>query len=320
MIVDRTGDVFGTLKVIQRTNKKKGTTYLYDCYCEACGNTKQFTSNELKNKKSCGCLRWKGTPKDITGQKKGKLTAVKSTGNKSGNGDYIWLFKCDCGNLCERNLGLFNHSKTLQSCGCARHEIKERMDNYHGLTNTAEYTSWRKIKERCYSVSCQDYKDYGQQGIRMSDEWYNSFKQFYEDMGGKPNPKCTVDRIDSSKDYCKENCRWSLPSVQARNTRSFRGQSKYKGVHLDKKSGKWVAQFRLGGSGNTKIGRYDNEDHAAAAYNLATKLIFGEGCEYTILNDTPSGDDVVNTNCKFFTYWVDKMIEEKYSLYNETKP
>lgn len=320
LIVDRTGEKFGTVIVLRKTKEKKGTTFLYDCYCEACGSEKKFTSNELTPLKSCGCLQRKGTPKDITGKKRGKLTAIESTGNKCSNGDYIWLFLCDCGEYCERNLGFFNHSKSVQSCGCARSEIVQSKENYHGMQNTPEYTSWRKVRERCYSVNCPDYKDYGEVGIKMSDEWYDSFKQFYEDMGAKPNPKCTLDRIDSNKGYYKENCRWSIPAVQARNQRSFIGNSKYKGVHYEKESGKWATCLSVGNIRDRKIGRYDNEDHAAAAYNLATKLIFGEDCDYIVLNDTPSGDDIVNTNCKFFTYWVDKMIEEKYTLYNETKP
>lgn len=315
LIVDRTGDRFGTLLVLRKTDQKKGTTYLYDCLCENCGSVKQFTSNALKKLKSCGCLRNKGTPKDITGQRKGNLVAIESTGNKSNNKDYIWLFQCDCGNTCERTIGAFNHSQRHQSCGCALSELRRSREDFHGKKDSPEYTNWRKMKERCYNTEDPLYPDYGGKGILMCDSWYNSFSEFYEDMGQKPDIRCTVDRIDPLKGYFPENCRWALPSVQSRNRRSFTGSSKYKGVCFDPEENKWVAQFRVGGNSSKKIGRYKNEDHAAAAYNLATKLIFGENCDYTILNDTPCGDEVVNLNCKFFQYWVPKLIEEKEKLY-----
>jgi hypothetical protein len=84
------------------------------------------------------------------------------------------------------------------------------------LQETSEHVSWRKMKERCYTSSCPDYKNYGAKGITICDSWRFSYDQFFKDMGPKPEGY-TIDRIDGSLDYFKENCRWSSKHTQALN-------------------------------------------------------------------------------------------------------
>lgn len=124
------------------------------------------------------------------------------------------LFKCDCGNTKEIR---YSHVKLgyIKSCGCYLKDFPSAKT--HGLTKTKEYSIWKDIKKRCFNSKAQNYKWYGAKGIKMSKKWVNSFETFLQDMGIAPTKNHTIDRIDSSKDYSKENCKWSTWKEQANN-------------------------------------------------------------------------------------------------------
>lgn len=83
--------------------------------------------------------------------------------------------------------------------------------------HSAYHSYWAMIR-RCYDKKFESYKHYGARGITVCQEWRNSKEKFYEDMG--PRPKgMSLDRIDNSKGYSKENCKWSTRSEQMNNTR-----------------------------------------------------------------------------------------------------
>lgn len=90
----------------------------------------------------------------------------------------------------------------------------------HGLTGTPEHRSWLSMITRCHGShpSRSDWHLYQGAGITVCDRWRASFAAFLEDMGQKPSPRHSIERIDSAKNYEPSNCIWASPKQQARNT------------------------------------------------------------------------------------------------------
>lgn len=148
----------------------------------------------------------------------------------------------------------------------------------HGLSNTPEFYVWQSMQARCYRRSDRGYKNYGGRGIRVCDRWLgiDGFRNFLEDVGNRPSPEYSIDRINNDRDYEPDNCRWTTRWVQAVNRRGRQnGRSKYKGVTLHKPTGKWRA--RVGYKNNSRsLGLYYTQEDAARAYNQAALEYFGD--------------------------------------------
>ena len=126
-----------------------------------------------------------------------------------------------------------------------RNHNKKKNPNYrHGYSNNKKwnpiYTAWNNMKARCDNPKAISYKYCGAKGITYDIRWH-FFKNFLEDMGKRPKG-LTLDRIDGTGNYSKENCRWTDRKTQSlnRNTAIY---IEYKGkkerIHY------WTKKFNI---------------------------------------------------------------------------
>jgi hypothetical protein len=163
--------------------------------------------------------------KDITGERFGKLVAIKSVEPvnhhlKGGKRKPVtrWLLKCDCGNLLETDLMHITRKKGgTKSCGCVgKTKLFKTKDikHYRRL-----YNIWHKMKYRCFVPTSNDYQKYGGRGIIVCDRWLE-FSLFYNDMVDTYQPGLTIERIDVNGNYEPGNCTWIPNKDQAKNRRT----------------------------------------------------------------------------------------------------
>ena len=205
-----------------------------------------------------------------------KLTMIGFTGTvcKRSRSRYVYVL-CDCGTLKELEFSYFKRGCAF-SCGCLRKQELNRFKEslkINGIfaTDYKEYIIWKSMKDRTITSSSEKaIKNYQEKGITVCEEWNkpNGFRAFIEDMGVCPDGY-ELDRIDVTKGYYKENCRWAPRGINQYN-KNLSNRNSTGAIGVGKGTGKW--KYRAYISKNSireEIGYFNDFDSAVKARILA---------------------------------------------------
>ena len=134
---------------------------------------------------------------------------------------------CDCGatGMTSTTDLRRGHSK---SCGCLSADVTRARSAIPGMMRpdgrrlSPEAVAWRGAKARCRNPGDSRFNSYGGRGIAVCERWLGrqGFAHFLADMGPRPSPGHSLDRIDVNGNYEPGNCRWATKEQQDNNKRA----------------------------------------------------------------------------------------------------
>lgn len=158
---------------------------------------------------------------DLINRRFGSLV-VKERLKMNSHREMEWLCVCDCGKEHITTSNRLTHGQTT----CCRECVKTKIsvaNTKHGTKPIELWHCYTNMKTRCYNEKYSLYHRYGGRGIKVCDEWLNSFEKFREwafENGWSKD--LTLDRIDNDGNYEPNNCKWSTIQEQSNNRHTNR--------------------------------------------------------------------------------------------------
>lgn len=190
-------------------------THFVMAICKACKKPWKTSYYTLSKIKGCGCNR----PSQLVdlGQFINGFKIIKDYAYARDKLTRWALVECK---VCGREYDVaVNHLKYRKNCGCMKKDV---IASRYAKSHPQLAQAIKHMMARCYNKNNQDYYNYGARGIKVCDEWLadrNTFCEWSLLNGFEEGKDLSIDRIDSSKDYSPENCRWANKVTQGQNTR-----------------------------------------------------------------------------------------------------